>query len=170
MNIILYNKRIHGFTLVEMLIYIAVLSIAVIAMITTFLTYRTILLRNEVERAVSHNAQVVLERLTRDIHEAESVDTSVSGQITLQTADSATTTVYALSGDTIVLTVNGNNLGALVEDDVTITAFTNIEYENVASEIPTTLVRVTLGLEAVNAVATTTKTYNTSAVLRGMYE
>jgi prepilin-type N-terminal cleavage/methylation domain-containing protein len=171
MNIVLLsNIKRRGFTLIEILVYMAVLCIAVVAMITTFLSYRTVLLRNEVERAVSHNAQVVLERLTRDIHEATSVDTSISGQITLETAGSATTSVYTLSGDTITLMVNGKNLGNLTEDDVSVTAFTHTAYQNVTGEIPTTLVRVALSLESVNAVATTIKTYYTSAVLRGMYE
>ncbi len=101
-----------------MLVYIAILILAVVAMVVSFLSFNASLVRNQAYRELTHVANLTLDRMVRDIRAAASADTTVSNQITLSTEGGATTTVYALSNDTVNLTVNGKNLGTLTEDDV----------------------------------------------------
>lgn len=164
----IHNTR--GFTLIEMLVYIAVLVLAVSAMVTLFLSLNTTLSRNQVERALAHTAQVALETMVRDIRAAETADTTVANQLTLQTKGGATTTVFSLSGTGVTLNINSTNLGSLTSDEVTVEDLTFTKYEHIGTELETTLVRVALTLSVSTKAASSTRTYYSSAVLRGSYE
>lgn len=163
------NNR-SGFSLVEMLVYIAVLMFAVTAMVVSFLSLDTSLIRNQAYRELTHTANIVLERMVRDIRAAETANTSVANQLTLVTPNGATTTVYALSGNDIDLTVNGIDLDTINDADVSVDALTFTKYDNVGTELETSLVRVTLTLSVSTNGTSATRTYYTSAVLRGTYE
>jgi len=166
------KNNIQGFSLIEMLVYIAILILAVVAMVVSFLSFNASLVRNQAYRELTHVANLTLDRMVRDIRAAASADTTVSNQITLSTEGGATTTVYALSNDTVNLTVNGKNLGTLTEDDVKVEDLTFSKFENIGTELETTLVRVqmTLSMASTTKWATTTSIYYTSAVMRGDYE
>jgi len=165
------NKNsIKGFTLIEMLVYLAVLLLAVSAMVTLFLSFDTTLLRNQTERELNHTAQITLERMVRDIREATTADTAVSNQLTLETLSAATTTIFSLSGDDVLMTINGNTIGSLSSNEVQVDDLVFTKYETAGAELETILVRVALTLSVSTKAASTTKTYYTSAVLRGSYE
>lgn len=164
----LHNRR--GFTLIEMLVYIAVLVLAVSAMVTLFLSLNTTLARNQVERALTHSAEVTLERMVRDIRAAATADTTVANQLTLQTEGAATTTVFSLSGTQVAYSINGTDYGFLTSDAIQVDNLTFTAYEHIGTELETTLVRVALTLSVSTRAASSTRTYYTSAVLRGSYE
>ncbi len=166
----LKRTSLMGFSLVEMLVYIAVMVSVSLAGVLTYLSLNSGLVRNATERSVNHAAQVALERITRDIRGAVTVNTGLStlgttpGVLTL--TNNATTTTYSISGGALSLTVNGVSLGALTGSGVTINDFVVNRYVGTSTE----LVRVKLTLSAVTKAASTTRTYYTSAVLRGSYE
>lgn len=164
------SKNRKGFTLIEVLVYIAVLILAVLVMVSLFLSLSTVLSRNQVERELSQTAQVTLEKMVRDIRAAATADTTVANQLTLQTIGGATTTQFALSGNSVVMNLNGTNLGTLTSNTVSVDDLVFTKYETLGAELETILVRVALTLSVSTKAASTTQTYYTSAVLRGSYE
>ncbi len=170
MNILRTNIANSGFSLVEVLVYIAVTVSISLAGVLTYLSLNSGLVRSATERSVNHAAQVALERITRDIRGATTVNAAQStlgtspGVLTLTNA--ATTTRYSVSGGALLLEVDGVTLGPLTGSGVTVEDFTLNRYVGTSTE----LVRVKLTLSAVTKAASTTRTYYTSAVLRGSYE
>ena len=160
----------EGFALVEILIYLSVLLIVAGGLVTTFLSLDTVLLRNRDDRELTESASQSLERMVRAIRNADAVN---AGQSTfgsspgaLALVEGATTTRFFESGGTLRMSLNGVELGPLTSDDVTLDAITFTHYAGTTTD----LVRVALTLSKAGLSATTTKTFYTSAVLRGSYE
>jgi len=165
------KKFLHrGFSLIETLVYIAVTVLVSYAGVTTFLSLNTVLIRNQTERTLGHSANVSLERMVRDIRSAVSVNVGGSTLGTspgvLALSQGATTTTFSVSGGNVVVAVNGTNLGPLTSDAVTVQNLTFTRYVATTTE----MVRVALTLSANSKAASTTRTFYTSAVLRGSYE
>jgi type II secretory pathway component PulJ len=165
-----YGGSKQGFSVIEMLVYMAVLVTVTLAGVLTYLSLSTNLVRYETERALSHAAQVSLERMVRDIREATSVNTGLStlgtspGVLTL--VSGATTTKFSLSTGNVLLTRNGVDVGPLTNDNVTVNQLMFTRYTGTSTE----LIRIALTLSASNKAASTTQTFYSSAVLRGTYE
>jgi Tfp pilus assembly protein PilW len=160
----------HGFSVVEILIYLSVTVLVAGALVTTFLSLTTTLLRNKTEQELAHSASVSLERMVRDIREAHSVDTGMSvlgtspGVLELESASG--TTRFYVTGDDLVVSVDGAVVGPLTSDVVTVQ---NVVF-NLYTGSTTNMVRIALTLSAVSRAASSTRTFYTSAVLRGSYE
>lgn len=170
MHVYQKQKNIRGFTLVETLVYLAVTVLIAGAGVTTYLTLDTVFVRNATERALTNAATVVLERMVRDIRSADSVNTGASSLGTspgvLVLVADATTTTFSLSGGDVVVRVNGGSSAPLTSDSVTVNELTFTSYTGTTTE----LVRIKLSLSANSKAASTTRTYYSSAVLRGTYE
>lgn len=165
------QKQSHrGFTLIEMLVYIAVMLLVTTAGIMTYLSLDMVLLRNATERRLTNAADVAIERMVRDIRAAESVNGGLSTLGTspgvLVLVDGSTTTTFSLSGGKVMVNVNGTDIGPLTGEGVTVDALTFTDYVGTDTE----LVRVALQLTASSSAASSTRTFYTSAVLRGSYE
>jgi Tfp pilus assembly protein PilE len=164
------NSRVNGFSLVEVLIYLAVTVLISLAAVQTYLSLDVVLVRNATERAVNHSAMVALERLGHEIRSAVSVNTVQStfgtspGEVTL--VYGTTTANFAVVGSALVLTMNGTEVGPLTSDGVVVENFMVNRYVGTTTE----LIRVELTLSGNSKAASTTRTYYTSAVLRGSYE
>ena len=161
-------KRNGGFTLIEILVYVGILVMVASAVVVTFLSLDTVLLRNKTERVLTNSATVALERMTRDIRAASTANAVIANELTLITL--STTTVFSLSGNSLVATVNGSPLGALTSDDVTVENLEFSHYQNTGGEIETEAVRVALTLSIETKAASSTRTYYSTVVLRGTYE
>jgi type II secretory pathway pseudopilin PulG len=164
------KKYNQGFSLIEVLVYLAVTVLISLAGVLTYISLDDVLVRNATERAVNHSAQVALERIGREIKSAISVNAAMStfntspGALTL--VYGATTTNFAVVGDALVLTVNGVEIGPLTSDSVIVEDFTLNRYVGTTTE----LIRASLTISGNSKAASTTRTYYTSAVLRGSYE
>ena len=165
-----YSVTQKGFTLIEVLVYIAVLVIVAGALISTFLSFDTVLIRNKTERVLTQEARMSLELISQSIRDASAVDTGLStfdaspGVLALTAG--ATTTRFYVSGGTLMYAVNGVDVGPLTSKAITIQ---NITFNRQVGS-STELVRVALTLSAHSKTASSTRTFNTSAVLRGSYE
>lgn len=165
-----YAQQHSGFSLVEVLIYLAVTIVIAMATINMYYSLDSVLLRNSTERKLTNAATVTLERMVRDIRNADAVDIGLStlgtspGVLVLE--DGATVTQFSLNGGSVEVAVDGSTLGPLTSDDVTVEDLIFRRYQNATTE----LVRVELTLSASSRAASTTKTFYTSAVLRGTYE
>lgn len=167
-----HNKRRHerGFSLIETLVYLAVMVLAAGAVVTTYLSLDTVLVRNKTDRELTHAATVSMERMVRSIQSADSVNTGLStlgtspGVLTLE--HGTTTTRFFMSGSELKISENGVDKGALTSNAVEVESLTFTRYTNSATE----LVRVALTLSASSKAASSTRTFYTSAVLRNSYE
>ena len=170
MNIYLYKTYHRGFSLIEVLIYLAVTTLVSLAGVLTYLSLNTVLVRNATERAVNHSAQVALERIGHEMKSASGVNTAQStfntspGELTLTYG--TTTANFEVVGNTLMLTMNGVQIGKLTGDSVVVRDFTVHRFIGTTTE----LIRVGLTLSGNTKFASTTRTYYTSAVLRGTYE
>lgn len=163
--------RTHrGFLLIETLVYVAVTVLVTLVTVNMYFSLDDVLLRNKTERMLTNAATVTLERMVRDIRDAITVDTGGSTLDTspgvLELTAGATTTRFFLSGGNVVVEVNGVELGPLTSDDVIVEDLLFRHYVGPNTEF----VRVEMTLSAASKAASTTKTYYTSAVLRGSYE
>lgn len=165
-----YNTHTRGFSLIEVLVYIAVTVLIAIAAVLTFISLDDVFLRNASERDVTNAATVALERIVRDIRAADGIDSgsSVFGSSpgTLVLTAGPTTTTYTRSADAVTLGVNGEDLGALTPAHISVDELTFQHYTSSTSE----MVRVQLTLSSVNRAASVERTYVGSAVMRGTYE
>ena len=163
-------KKKRGFSLVEMLVYIGVLVLIVTTGFSVFLSFNTILVRNSIERALTTSASVSLERMLRDLRAADIVDFTPSifnvSPGTLSLVQGTTTTMYELTGGNLNVSVNGSTPIPLTGDTVTVDSLVFTRYATSTLE----LVRVALTLSIDSKVASSTRTFYTSGVLRGAYE
>lgn len=167
----LFTKAVHkkGFTLVEMLVYIAVMVIVCAAAVTLLFSLGDRITQQRANQLVVRTAQTTIERIMLEVRNAEAVD---AGSVlennpgTLILDAGATTTQFAVSGGVVEVTVNGGTAEALTSSDVSIEELRFFAYDNTLTE----LVRVVLTVEATVGDATVSKTFNASGVLRGSYE
>ncbi len=160
----------RGFSLVETLVYLAVMVLMVTACVGIFSTLNTVLARNAIERELTTSASVTLERMLRDLRYADIVDLTPStfnvSPGTLKLVQGTTTTTYTLTGGSVFVTVYGASPYPLTGDQVTVDSLVFTRYATSTIE----LVRVALTLSTHAKAASSTRTFYTSGVLRGAYE
>jgi Tfp pilus assembly protein FimT len=168
------SLRTTGVSLVEMLVYVALLTsvttVVINGMITMSSTYNSLRL----SKNVTTSATTALSRMVYEIRQAQSIDTTQStfvtspGQLTLNTtpASSASTTVkfYVQNGVLRVAT------GGVDEGQITLsnTTVTNLVFNQIQNSI-SKAVKISLTLQSTVGSKTKTETFYTTAVLRNIY-
>lgn len=126
-----YTRKKLGFTLVEMIIYVAFFAmLSVLAINATIMVMRSFYTLR-ITQSISQSATTAMERMSREIRNAYSVDTINStfttspGRLTLLTKDDlgALTTVefYVTAGNQINMKIGGVDQGSLLTRTVTVT-------------------------------------------------
>lgn len=154
-----------GFTLVEMIFYIALLTLVTTASVLLLFSLEDMFAKYRAEQLVYRSATTALERMLFDIRNAESVVTSNSPFPSLSLTKESNTTQYVVGSGGILLRENGVNTGLLTDDDVSVTSLNFFGYSDT-----TELVRVEMTLSATVGQSTVERTFNAGAVLRGSYE
>ncbi|MEX2013413.1 MAG: type II secretion system protein [Parcubacteria group bacterium] len=119
-----------GFSLIEMLVYISILvfMLAVIMDITISMVRSERVIR--ASRNVENSASIALERIVREMRQADSINTTSSifgsnpGVLVLQGTDTLgdpRTVEFYVSSETLLLKENGLDLGTLTEADARVT-------------------------------------------------
>lgn len=159
-----------GFTLVEMLVYLAVLIILAGGALTLVFLLGEQFAQLRTDQLVTKSAQATLENMLYTVRTSDTVSLAYT---TLQTNPGAlyliqgtTTHQYALVGGRVVYTKNAIAQGPLTSDRVRVDELRFFAYDNANTQ----MVRIELSLTAVLANATTTKTFSSSATLRGSYD
>jgi prepilin-type N-terminal cleavage/methylation domain-containing protein len=163
-----------GFSLIEMIVYVVILSFLILVLINTLhsvmVTYRHV----RVQRAIETSAFTALERVTKEIRNGISIDTSNStfnstnGKLTLSTkSPTEVTKTVALYLDQGVLKIseNGTYTGQLTASSTTITDFTLVHITQEETEA----IKITLTLQAGSGAYIKREDFYTTAVLRGTY-
>lgn len=167
-----FTKR--GFSLVEMLIYIFILTI-ILAVVTNSIyslskSYRSIRSADTLESS----AMSSLDRIVREIHDATSVDSTLStlgtspGVLMLNTTDDlgATTTVkFSVSSQAIRVAEAGVDVGPLTDSS---TRVTSLIFRLITTS-QSKAVKVEMTIESGTSTSYKTKNFYSTAVLRGSY-
>ncbi len=168
----MFNKKYNsGFTLVEMIIYVFILTIisaVIINMLLSFTsTYRTV-----VALRIAENSGIdSMERITRDIRAASSVDLSNSilsaspGRLALTTTSGgvSTTTRFYLNEGILKVDVNGVFVGPLTVSKAQVTSLVFRLLDSGVSQA----VRVDMTVQATVGSTVKTKTYHATVILKG---
>jgi prepilin-type N-terminal cleavage/methylation domain-containing protein len=157
----------QGFSLVEMIVYISVLTIVALASVSSLLMLSDLFTKYRAEQIMFRSASSALELMVRDIKEADSV-TSFSNQIdgSLTLSGPQGTVTYATSSDNLLhLTINGVDQGALLDDRVVVNRLSFFSGSDV-----TEYARVIMVLESTIGDTSVIRTFRSGAVLRGSYE
>lgn len=166
------KQRQNGFTLVEVLVYVVVLT-AIVGAMGYFVTQTYQLYRVTLESARADRVGVSLHtRLAREIRSGASIDGTestfgvIDGILTLQTADQ-TVKQFSLSDDRIFYTENGGIPVALTPDTVTIS---ELQFEQIITPVSQGVwYEVVVSYEGAGGVPTT-HAYRGVAILRQSYE
>jgi len=158
-----------GFSLIEVVIYfglLAIISTLVIThIISMFKNYGTVRSNQEIE----YNAIAILDKLTRDVRDSESINVTDSdfdvaqGAISLRTSSTSEVLFY-LENNKVKYTKDGILIGNLSTNSVTVSNF-RIQYINASS---TEAIKVDLNLEITPHLQSTpiSKNFYTTILLR----
>lgn len=165
--------RRRGFTLVEILVYIAILAILSVAVVNTLLLVSASLAEIRVTRTLNATAALAMERMIRQIRDAKSVNIGAStfdlspGVLSFTGSESpALTHRLALAGSTLELESGSNPAVALTPPGVLVT---NLVFRLITASTTSQAVKVELSLAASTGRATTTQNFYGTAVLRNSY-
>lgn len=167
-----YFKK--GFSLIEMIIYAAILSILTIVTINaTFSTIRSFA-EFKVSRDLNSSAFSLLERLTREIRLAHGIDFPQSslnvnpGRLTLLTKDAVdadTTVEFYVENNALKIKEGGVATGSLTSSSTAVTNFTVRSLLSANSSA----IKAELGLTAARGEISKSGNFYTTILLRGSY-
>src|SRR6266550_3490019 len=126
------NKNLQsGFTLIEQLIYMGLLSILLAVFLQIFTSILDVHLESQATSSITQDGNYILVRLAHDIRLAQKVTSpsqGASSNSSLQIIDGATNYTYQLTGNNLTISVNGatpDNLNS-VSTKVSSINFTNL--------------------------------------------
>jgi type II secretory pathway pseudopilin PulG len=161
-----------GFTLLETLVYVAVLATITALVTTTLISMLRPAVRVRAAQALTAGANDTLERMSREIRNSYDIDTLQSsfgtnpGTLALRMMDGAVqeTHTFYLSGSRLMLNDNGT-VGALSADSVAVTSLVFYELSTPVSKG----VRIELELSTTTSAGTRSETFYTTLMLRDSY-
>ena len=163
-------KFIKGFSLMEVLVYIAILAIMLVVITNATISIVSSARVVKVSKSIGTSAIISLERITREVRGASSVSTSSSvldsnpGKLVLSSFDSSgnpRTIEFSLSTSTIRMKENNIDVGALSQGDARITYLVFHNFTGTSSGI-----RIDTTIESGTSTYYRSAYFNTSAVLR----
>lgn len=141
------RRGAHGFTLIEMLVYLAIFMVVSTASVTFLLSLDDFINQYRLETILYRSSTSVLEPMLLAIRQADQVDLvntveddSATGKLTVRNA--ATSTSFAFTGGTIEYAIAGEDYGSLLGEGVTVDGFTVYSYD--VAEVEFVRVRLTL--------------------------
>ena len=148
--------------------YLAILIIVSTAAVSLIISLDDVIDRYRVDTALYRSGTNVMEQVVVELRRGDEFDAvnSVLNNAatgTLAIMNGATTTVISRVGDELILTVNGEVYGNLLQESVTVTGFTVYKYDTASG----TLVRVKLDLSVTIESVTKTITLYGAAIIRG---
>jgi prepilin-type N-terminal cleavage/methylation domain-containing protein len=162
-------KKNSGFTLVEVLVYLAIFLVVSTGAITLIVSLDDFILQYKVETSLYRSSTNVLEQVVTAARQAESfdasnsvLDSSTTGSLVVLKGGVGTVVKRTPTGD-ITLTVGGVDKGSLLSGNVVSDGFTVYKYDTAVG----TFLRVKLDLTATESGITKTTSMYTGAVIRG---
>lgn len=170
------KKRLHinqtkGFTLVEALIYVALLVVISVGAVTFLFSLEDLFQQHRTEQALFVAGTHTMERILAELRTGETVDL-LSSEIASTTEgvlvidDGSKITTFDWEGDEIEVFVDGVSEGSLTGSAVTVEQFTVYHYPMTLGE----MVRVKLTLSSTIGDYSATSTFYGGADIRGSYD
>jgi type II secretory pathway pseudopilin PulG len=167
-------KLKRGFSLIEMLVYVGILTLLSVVIASTILAMQKSWATIKVQKNVALSAEGSLERMIREIRNAKSVNTSSSvfntnpGILVLNTEDLSGTAIsmkFYLSTSTLNLQEASNTPEQIILNTATSTSLIFRHIITPKSEA----VRVELQLKSTYRGQSDTRNFYNTAILRGSY-
>lgn len=162
-----------GTTLIEMLVYIMIFTVLSIAVVNVLVTMMKSFSEVQAYRDLTEASTVSLERITREIKGATSVDTANStfnsspGILQLNTTDSggsAKTVKFDISSNQLRLTENGTVTGFIVGGNISVTS---LIFRNITTS-KGNAIRIEMTIQNTRGRSVSKDFYST-AVIKGAY-
>ncbi|MES2436479.1 MAG: hypothetical protein V4519_00550 [Patescibacteria group bacterium] len=171
MHNLFHKKTSTGFSLIEMLIYISILSGIFIIIVSVLVSFSASYRQVSALRVLERSAITAMERMTRDIRAGTQVNDGLStmgsspGVLSItQTQNSvSTTTRFYISANSVKMDVNNAYYGPLTGSDVTVTS---LIFRKLTSS-STDAVKIDMTLQATKGNVTKSKTYHSTIILKG---
>lgn len=163
-----------GFTLIEMIVYVAILGIITVLAVNSTLEMTKAYVNLRVSRDMNTSATAVLERMTREIRGANDIDLAQStlganpGRLTLNTKDAVgadTTVEFYVENGLIKVKEGGVAKGALMTSSTQASSFIVRSLSNANSKA----VKIDLTVAATRGNVSKTRNFYNTVVLRGSY-
>ena len=167
-NMKIFHQKL-GFSLVEVIIYITVLTLVAVSAVTFLLSLQDVISRQQAERYVINTASVALERVLLEIRQSNSINTSSSvlnspsGVLVLNNGTLATQ--FSVVAGALTMGA-GSAAERLTPPEVTVNDFYVYAYDNGRTE----MVRIVANVEATVASSTISERIEIASQLRGSYE
>ena len=166
-----------GFTLLEAIVYIAILSLMFVVAAHTTIVATAAFGKSRVKRALAAEGYVAMERILREIRLAHDIDGDASvfgesnGVLKLRTRVSAsdqteTTRTFDLSSGAVHLAESGNASAPLSGTGMQVT---DLVFTRIGTPDAPRAVRVALSAESAYKTLRDTRKFYGTAVLRGRY-
>lgn len=160
------SRSQSGFSLVEMLIYVTILTIVILSLINIVSSFSRSYQQLGALRSAENTGLETLERMERDIHAASSIDTSNStfntspGVLTVTT--SATTTKFYVTNGEMRIDVNGSFIGPLSMSSAKVTS---LIFKNLTTS-KSQAVKIDMTVDGTVGSVTRTKKFHTTIILK----
>jgi hypothetical protein len=166
------NKLKKGYTLIETVIYVAILATIYFLIISTLLSFNSSY-RNVVALRIVDNSGIdAMERITRDVRSAASVDIfnstlgSNPGVLTLVATSNgvSTTTKFYLQNGVVKMDINGTYYGPLTLSSASVTSLVFNKLDNSNSSA----VKIDMTITGTSGFISKTKSYHSTIILKGL--
>ena len=135
-------KNKDGFTLVEMIIYIAIFSIFIGTLVSFFITMNSSRINNQITLEVNNQGNDVMRVMTQSIRNATSINTpstsSLSNTLSLVTPDlSKNPTIFSVTDGILYMTEGSGPSISLTNDKVSLSnlVFSNLSNPNTLGSV-----------------------------------
>lgn len=168
------NSTQKGFTLVEMIVYVAILGIITVLTINSTLVMTRAFADLRVSRDLNSSATALFERITRDVRGAYDIDAAQStfgahpGRLMLNTKDSGganTTIEFYVTGNRVNIREGGVDQGSIMTTSTSVSSFVVRQL----TSTNTKAVKVEATISATRGNITKTRNFYTTIILRGTY-
>lgn len=155
-----------GLTIVEFVVYIAVLVIVMVASVSYLFSIQGILTEYQLETQLYRSGTASMEQIVLTLRQADSfdaIDSVTASANGVLVVENASTTQFARVGNELQLEIDGVSYGDITGEGVLVDGFTVYRYRTTAGEF----VRVVLELRATEGASTRSETFYGGSVLRG---
>src|SRR3989344_6517536 len=153
----------RGFTLIETIVYAAILAVLSVAVIATILSMTSAFAKAKILRRLTLDAETVLERVSRDARSASAVDDAASvlnassSRLSLDTGNN-----FYISGGRVAFQQNGGVVDYLTSPTSSTTSFFVTKITTARSEA----VKIQLTLSAGSGEGQITRSFFSTVILR----
>jgi type II secretory pathway pseudopilin PulG len=163
--------RPRGFTMVEVVMYVSILALTLVAVVTTILGVSRSYVDTQAQQRIGRAAAFSLERMTREIRFADSANTVLStfgthpGVLALSESNPTRATRFYIQNGVLKFEENGVYAGDLTPAKVFVSSFIVTHIQVDASSA----IHIELQLDSRGKMSTTSEKFYTTTVMRGSY-